>query len=38
MFKQARAVFDRAEIEALGDRMAERRQSALAGLEGSKRA
>ena len=35
MFKQARAVFDRAELEALGDRMAARKQSALASLDGS---
>lgn len=38
MFKQARAVFDRAELEELGERMAERRQSAQAGLDGPMRA
>jgi hypothetical protein len=33
MFKQARAVFDRAELEELGERMEARRKTAMAQLE-----
>ena len=35
MFKQARSVFDRAELEELGERMAARRQTAKAAMEAS---